>query len=1473
MDGNDQSGLFDELNSLVPAQGQQPAAAAPAPAQNDLFADLDSLIPRSNPGPVGVSAAQMPQLDSTLANVGKQFAYGAVADGFSRIPEGVAITAANIQNKTVRGLNSPEEGGARTIEKNKLIARLRGPEGQDPQNAKEILAQLTDMGIAESEIRGLLERGPISAKDIPDYHYGEDLRRATRGALGGVNENDTSTSGQIARMAGGFTGMAVGAAATGAVAGPAAAALYAAGQGATLNESMIYDDAIAAGADEETAQQAAQLGGAAGAAMAIPVLNSLKFLPSAVKSKITNAFLGQIAQVSEKSGTAAALMYAQTVGNNLIAQTSYDENRSLAEGGWEALLTGAVFGVVGHAISEAPGAVKALKFNPAELGPAEKPAPSTAAEATAEIAPDVAVALGAKDPAALVDEIMGGSQAAQVTPGGKVDVKAADATPKDVTGSAAQGAENAKASDGTTTEAKNPATVEIEQLKDRKNPRKAVFIPFTDTTTEPPHGAGIMMEPTDAGVIYYHTGKGIGKAGVKALLKSGQAANVLKIGPYTKAMMGADTPAAPEATVTAPEVAPEAAPAAPVAPVPSEAAQALSALSKAPEASVAAPSEASVAADRLPAAPEPAAPAPSEAAAAVERLVPPELDYSKYAEEAPAPAPEPVAAEPVAREAAPTAPAAKPKVEVIKAKSRAKSGKPAAVDKSEAKSTEEPAKVKVVKPAVEEQPAVAREQIDPKTGKRQFILKTSEEVKKASDRFNRPIQDRMRNEGLSSAEVAATKRPEAYDEINRAADAGEMDPRTEAQARQDNSGSKISKAEKERAVEDNVRAAEIMKLHADRPFEQVATMEDIGPIKERLDAVLLAANEAGITIPERVSTTTANATAWLTDVKMMASKLARAKAIGSNKRSAFVKDLNSWLVDEAVAAKGDSGPMRARRKLVGEQISGGRIAGGSDVENLVGDVIGASDARDNVGAEINNDSAARNAEAPASRGQSSKGSARLSDGSEKREVVVGRDKDGKARVAQVTAAKAASEVRKVDPASIGLTQDRIDAMFAETSKADKTRVAVDEASAAETRAAKPENEVKDDIAVITPAGKEAAKTRRKPQTMAEAKAELARLVAEDKARREAGKLPEEDPDYPIARKEADGTTGARPWDAANQTPEDRARERLFNEEFAGKEEDFDHAETSVNELANELIDPDGMLNSSSKTRKIVRTDDEAQRTMTQSAEALDVLLANAEDIKVIVVRDADMEHYTGSAMGYYDPIMDRIVIAQKWLMDAADALAVLVHETAHAVFYHKLESDKLVRGKMQILLNAARDQAVGKQADHYGLTDVHEFTSELWGNTRFQDMLSQMHLSLEEAKSLGLKMADRGRIRNLLDAFKKVLFDALGLEKLRPANSTDLSLLNLGLEVSKELLAGSKTARGNRETIMARLIEQQTAKNDLKFAKDERKAGTLKLPTVNPPEGVAGYGRQDRSQLWGQGHPGSGEGAGCCLCQECYLGR
>ena len=167
---------------------------------------------------------------------------------------------------------------------------------------------------------------------------------------------------------------------------------------------------------------------------------------------------------------------------------------------------------------------------------------------------------------------------------------------------------------------------------------------------------------------------------------------------------------------------------------------------------------------------------------------------------------------------------------------------------------------------------------------------------------------------------------------------------------------------------------------------------------------------------------------------------------------------------------------------------------------------------------------------------------------------------------------------------------------------------------------------------------------------------------------------------------------------------------------------------------------------------------------------LRMLNTAVKDVKVHVLSDANFEANGGDGAGaYYDPIGDMIVVPHSLTENPTEMAYTLMHEGAHAVLWHALDTsehaktpegrqlfndvDTLRRGAMKAfdaLPMDEQDRLAGVGEDLYAISNNHEFLSEAISNPKVQEFLSQLPLGKEELAALKITPAERHSIRTFM---------------------------------------------------------------------------------------------------------------------------
>jgi hypothetical protein len=272
--------------------------------------------------------------EQSAGNLGSRFARGAVGS-VAALPEIAAIAGAALQQNRKDALD--EHGQVLAQEAEDLLALIEDTDPSDPRQEgwqRALQGNLEDLGwmdrqqTAEGETRLPQERAGMG--------LGADIREAGEDTFGKPDPRDDTFLGDVAEGLGTTVGIAAGTL----VGGPAAGAV----QGSAMAASDAYKEALAMGADEETARQAAIWNSLIGATEVLPVMRAFDRLPASLRGEIGNRFLKTLTSIAKESGEEAAQEYAQTVMGNVVAQNLYDPERGWNKDAGYSALVGAVAG-------------------------------------------------------------------------------------------------------------------------------------------------------------------------------------------------------------------------------------------------------------------------------------------------------------------------------------------------------------------------------------------------------------------------------------------------------------------------------------------------------------------------------------------------------------------------------------------------------------------------------------------------------------------------------------------------------------------------------------------------------------------------------------------------------------------------------------------------------------------------------------------------------------------------------------------------------------------------------------------------------------------------------------------------------------------------------------------------------------------------------------------------------------------------
>jgi hypothetical protein len=225
----------------------------------------------------------------------------------------------------------------------RLLMSGTGPDGNPLTDAERADLQSAqawareEIARIETEVGALTPNPPATWADSRSFEAGNDLRAWGEKLVGAPDPQfDDRFASSLASGAGSmayFIGVGI---LTGGV-----GTAY---SGATMNQSQVYRDALAFGADEDTARQAARWGAVIGSSEVIPIMRALepleRYAPG-IKNRVAAAIIkkigGNATEEAIQEGTSQVL-------NNLVAKGYYDPERGITEGVAESALIGAILG-------------------------------------------------------------------------------------------------------------------------------------------------------------------------------------------------------------------------------------------------------------------------------------------------------------------------------------------------------------------------------------------------------------------------------------------------------------------------------------------------------------------------------------------------------------------------------------------------------------------------------------------------------------------------------------------------------------------------------------------------------------------------------------------------------------------------------------------------------------------------------------------------------------------------------------------------------------------------------------------------------------------------------------------------------------------------------------------------------------------------------------------------------------------------
>jgi hypothetical protein len=209
------------------------------------------------------------------------------------------------------------------------------------------------------------------------------------------------------------------------------------------------------------------------------------------------------------------------------------------------------------------------------------------------------------------------------------------------------------------------------------------------------------------------------------------------------------------------------------------------------------------------------------------------------------------------------------------------------------------------------------------------------------------------------------------------------------------------------------------------------------------------------------------------------------------------------------------------------------------------------------------------------------------------------------------------------------------------------------------------------------------------------------------------------------------------------------------------------------------------------------------------------LMNRVGDVPVYFVTDEEMStitarHGFAGADGLYDPTTHAVALNADILRDPNYNHDLVVHELTHAWAHSIIDQDADVRDVLTILTQHARRVAdANGMKSPYGLTNAHEFISEVFGNQNFRDFLASVPLSTEMKGILdNLLGAEHSTIRTLWEAFVSLLRKAMRL------NSNEYTALDAALRISQAIdqrsVTGNYSKSNGPRTPQARIRDDVT---------------------------------------------------------------
>ena len=218
------------------------------------------------------------------------------------------------------------------------------------------------------------------------------------------------------------------------------------------------------------------------------------------------------------------------------------------------------------------------------------------------------------------------------------------------------------------------------------------------------------------------------------------------------------------------------------------------------------------------------------------------------------------------------------------------------------------------------------------------------------------------------------------------------------------------------------------------------------------------------------------------------------------------------------------------------------------------------------------------------------------------------------------------------------------------------------------------------------------------------------------------------------------------------------------------------------------------------------------------------------DTPVFVVGPAEMRTLAEGRMkiqpgyepaGFFDPRAGHIVMLDDALRNPAEASALTLHEGAHAFTMRTINESEAARALVDTIRQAAIEAhtaAGGDIAEHYGLTNAHEFVSEGFSAPEFQRFLASVPASDAMVKAFGLEGPAHSLWDILVAAVRKILGMAPDEHSLLDAT------MRLGKILEDERAKLDQAGEGNDLKPMMRFADPEQREDAAKVAAERARA-------------------------------------------------